>query len=134
MREPARLEGVVVVGGGYAGPHAVRAVERLGIGVTVIERSGDHDVVTRPTGGSGPEHDARRPRGRLARRAEVGSVVAVGDGAVELVGGRHIEADGVVVTASAAAETASDQSAVVLLTQRPQVHEKTACIPRSMLA
>lgn len=104
MNRPERRDGVVVVGGGYAGLHAVRAVERGGIDVAVIDRSGEHDFVTRlaaVAGGSAPVHDARQRLGRFARRVEVGSVVAVGDGAVELADGRHIEADAVVVTAGA---------------------------------
>lgn len=104
MRPPERRNGVVVVGGGYAGLHAVRAVERLGVDVTVIDRRGDHDFVTRlaaVAGGSAPERDARQPLGRFARHVDVGSVVAVGDGTVELADGRRIEADAVVITAGA---------------------------------
>jgi len=99
-----RRSGAIVVGGGYAGLHAVRAIERLGVEVTVIDRSGDHDFVTRlagVAGGSAPVNDARQPLGRFAPRREMGSVVGVGDGAVELADGRRIEADAVVVTAGA---------------------------------
>jgi NADH:ubiquinone reductase (H+-translocating) len=104
MSRRERRGGVLVVGGGYAGLHAVRAVERLGVDVTVVDRSGDHDFVTRlaaVAGGSAPEHDARQPLGRFVRSVEVGSVVSVDDGAVELADGRRIEADAVVITAGA---------------------------------
>jgi NADH dehydrogenase len=104
VSQPERRNGVVVVGAGYAGLHAVRAVERFGVDVSVIDRSGDHDFVTRlaaVAGGSAPERDARQPLGRFARHVDVGSVVAVGDGTVELADGRHIEADAVVITAGA---------------------------------
>jgi NADH:ubiquinone reductase (H+-translocating) len=101
---PERRDGVLVVGGGYAGLHAVRAVERLGVDATVIDRTGDHDFVTRlaaVAGGSAPEDDARQPLGRFVRSVEVGSVVSVDDGAVALADGRRIEADAVVITAGA---------------------------------
>ncbi len=104
MSRPERCDGVLVVGGGYAGLHAVRAVERLGVDAMVIDRTGDHDFVTRlaaVAGGSAPKGDARQPLGRFVRRVEVGSVVSVDDGAVELIDGRRIEADAVVITAGA---------------------------------
>ena len=103
-RRLPKRSGVLVVGGGYAGLHAVRAVERLGVDATVIDTSGDHDFVTRlaaVAGGATPVEDARRPLARFADRVEVGSVIAVADGSVELADGRHIEADAVVVTAGA---------------------------------
>ncbi len=104
MSRTERLDGVVVVGGGYAGLHAVRAVERLGIEATVIDRNGDHDFVTRlasVAGGSAPKSDARHPLARFALSVEVGSVASVDDGAVELADGRRIEAAAVVITAGA---------------------------------
>ncbi len=104
MGRSERRRGVLVVGGGYAGLHAVRAVERLGVDVTVVDRSGDHDFVTRlaaVAGGSAPERDARQSLDRFVRNVEVGSVVSVHDGAVELADGRRIEADAVVITAGA---------------------------------
>lgn len=54
MAQREHRGGVLVVGGGYAGVHAVRAAEQLGVGV--------------------------------------GAVVAMYDGAVEMVDGRRIEA------------------------------------------
>lgn len=104
VSRPDRRDGVLVVGGGYAGLHAVRAVERLGVDATVIDRTGDHDFVTRlaaVAGGSAPGDDARQPLGRFMHSVEVGSVVSVDDGAVGLADGRRIEADAVVITAGA---------------------------------
>jgi NADH dehydrogenase len=99
-----RRNGVLVVGGGFAGLHAVRAIERLGVEATVIDRTGDHDFVTRlaaVAGGTAPTADARQPLSRFVRRVDVGSVVSVDDGAVELADRRRIEADAVIVTAGA---------------------------------
>ena len=97
-------DGVLVVGGGFAGLHALRAVDRLGVRASVINRTGDHDFVTRlaaVAGGTVPAADARRPLSHFADDVEVASVVAVADGAVELADGRRITADAVVVTAGA---------------------------------
>lgn len=97
-------DGVVVVGGGYAGLHAVRAVERLGVPVTVVDRTGGHDFVTRlaaVAGGTAPAGDAGRPLREFVDHVEIGSVVAVSDGSVELADGRCLTADAVVVTAGA---------------------------------
>ncbi len=99
-----RRDGVVVVGGGYAGLHAVRAAEQRGVGVTLIDRSGNHDFVTRlaaVAGGAAPVGDARQPLERFADAVEIGSLAAVEDGAVVLADGRRIEADAVVITAGA---------------------------------
>ena len=104
MAPSERRDGVLVIGGGYAGLHAVRAIERLGIAATVIDRTGDHDFVTRlaaVAGGAAPTGDARQPLERFARSVEVGSVISIDDGAVELADGRRIEADAVVITAGA---------------------------------
>ncbi len=95
---------MLVVGGGYAGLHAARAAERLGVEVTLVDRSGHHDFVTRlaaVAGGAVPERDARQPLSRFTNGAESGSVVAVEDGVVELSDGRRIEAEAVVVTTGA---------------------------------
>ena len=97
-------DGVLVVGGGYAGLHAVRALDRLGVRVSVIDNTGDHDFVTRlaaVAGGTAPPDDAGRPLRHFADDVVVGSVVAVTDGAVELADGRRITAEALVVTAGA---------------------------------
>ncbi len=97
-------EGVLVVGGGYAGLHAVRAIERFGVRASVIDRTGDHDFVTRlasVAGGTAPTDDAGQPLHRFVAEVEVGSVVSVTDGAVRLADGRRVTADAVVVTAGA---------------------------------
>lgn len=97
-------EGVLVVGGGYAGLHAVRAAERIGVRASVIDRTGDHDFVTRlaaVAGGTAPADDAGRPLRHFTHDVEVGSLVSVDDGGVELADGRRITADAVVVTAGA---------------------------------
>ncbi len=104
MRRSEHRDGVLVVGGGYAGLHAVRAVERAGVRASVIDNTGHHDFVSRlasVAGGTAPADDAGRSLRQFADDVEVGSVVAVDDGAVELADGRRITADAVVVTAGA---------------------------------
>ena len=104
MPESEHRDGVLVVGGGFAGLHALRAAERHGVNASVISRTGDHDFVTRlaaVAGGTAPADDARRPLTHFADGVEVGTVVAVSDGAVELTNGRRLTADAVVVTAGA---------------------------------
>lgn len=97
-------DGVVVVGGGYAGLHAVRAVERLGVPVVVVDRRARHDFVTRLAaiaGGTAPPDDAGRPLSEFVDDVIVGSVAGVADGEVQLTDGRRITADAVVVTVGA---------------------------------
>ncbi len=104
MTDTEHRPGVLVVGGGYAGLHAVRAAERAGVKVSVVDRSGDHDFVTRlasVAGGASPTWDAGAPLERFVDDVELGTVVAVHDGAVDLADGRRISADAVVVTAGA---------------------------------
>jgi NADH dehydrogenase len=101
---PRHRDGVLVVGGGYAGLHAVRAIEHLGVRASVIDRTGGHDFVTRlaaVAGGTAPIDDAGTSLGRFADDVEIASVVGVTDGAVELADGRRISADAVVLTAGA---------------------------------
>ena len=52
------VEGVLVVGGGYAGVHAARSVIRAGRRAFIIDPTGQHDFVTRlaaVAGGTAPE-------------------------------------------------------------------------------
>ena len=58
---PTAVDGVLVVGGGYAGVHAARWVIRAGRRAFVIDPSGRHDFVTRlaaVAGGAAPAGDA----------------------------------------------------------------------------
>ena len=77
--------------------------------------------------------------GSSARFAELTSIVEAGDVPTaeqmlaDLVGG-HESVARTVRRAFAAAEAASDQSTADLLSQRLQIHEKTAWMLRSMLA
>lgn len=104
--EPLTLPGVLVVGGGYAGMHAVRAAEGQGANVTLVDPSQDHSFLTRlaaVAGGTAPESDASIPIAALASSVLPGRVTAVGDGWVSLEDGRVVRADAVVVTTGAAA-------------------------------
>jgi NADH dehydrogenase len=98
------VPGVLVVGGGYAGLHAVRAAERSGVAVTLVDASPDHSFVTRlaaVAGGTAPESDAAIPLDDLVDTVLVGRVSAVGDGWIRLDDGRTVQADAVVVTTGA---------------------------------
>ncbi len=102
MKEPTEVEGVLVVGGGYAGLHAARAVHRCGVPVTVVDRTGRHDFVTRlaaVAGGTAPVEDASGPVESFVDQVVVGTVVEIADGSVTMSDGRTITADAVVVTA-----------------------------------
>jgi NADH dehydrogenase len=98
------LSGVLVVGGGYAGLHAVRAAEREGVGVTLLDASPEHSFATRlaaVSGGTAPESDASIPLDELADTVLIGRMSEVGDGWIRLDDGRTLEADAVVVTTGA---------------------------------
>ncbi|MGB9374224.1 MAG: FAD-dependent oxidoreductase, partial [Jiangellales bacterium] len=102
--KPQALSGVLVVGGGYAGLHAVRAAERAGVDVTLLDASPEHSFATRlaaVAGGTAPESDASIPLEELADSVLVGRVSAVGDGWIQLDDGRTFQADAVVVTTGA---------------------------------
>ena len=102
--KPQTLSGVLVVGGGYAGLHAVRAAERAGVGVTLLDASPEHSFATRlaaVAGGTAPESDASIPLDELVDTVLVGRMSAVGDGWIRLDDGRSFEADAVVVTSGA---------------------------------
>ena len=98
------IDGVLVVGGGYAGLHAARAVESAGHPVTVLDQRDTHDFITRLAGvaaGSASIDDARRPLRSFQSRVETGAVTGIGDGDVTLDDGRTLTADVVVVSAGA---------------------------------
>ena len=97
-------EGVIVVGGGYAGLHAARAVAGRGVAVTLVDRDGRHDFVTRlaaVAGGTAPLSDAGRPAEDFVNDVVRGSVAEVADGVVILEDGRRLEAGAVVLTTGA---------------------------------
>ncbi len=103
--EPDHIEGVLVVGGGYAGLHAATAVRRSGVPVSVVDRTGRHDFVTRlaaVAGGTAPVEDASQPVQSFADLFAVGSVAKIADGSVTLSDERTITADAIVVTAGSA--------------------------------
>lgn len=102
---PEHIEGVLVVGGGYAGLHAASAAQQSGVPATVVDRTGRHDFVTRlaaVAGGTAPIEDASRPLRCFVDRVVVGSVVEITDGSVTLADGRILTADAMVVTAGSA--------------------------------
>lgn len=98
------VDGVLVVGGGYAGVHAARSVIRAGRRAFIVDPTGEHDFVTRlaaVAGGTASKKDASVSLSDFSDDLIVGSVTAVDDGAVTLDDGREITADAVVVTAGA---------------------------------
>ena len=98
------VDGVLVVGGGYAGVHAARSVIRAGRRAFIIDPTGRHDFVTRlaaVAGGTAPESDASAPLSDFSDDVIVGSMASIVDGAVTLNDGRTFTADAVVVTAGA---------------------------------
>ncbi len=105
VKKLTRVDGVVVIGGGYAGIHAATAVRRSGIPVTVVDRTGRHDFATRlaaVAGGTAPIEDASRPVGSFVDQVVVGSVVDIADGSISMSDGSTITADAVVITAGSA--------------------------------
>lgn len=102
------LDGVLVVGGGYAGVHAARSVIRAGRRAFIVDPTGQHDFVTRlaaVAGGSAPERDASTSLSSFSDDVIVGSMSALEDGVVTLDDGRKLSADVVIVTAGAVATT-----------------------------
>lgn len=98
---PTHIDGVLIVGAGYAGLHAAEAARSSGVPVTVVDSSDRHDFITRlaaVAGGTMPVDDAFQPVGQFVESVEVGTVVHVGDGSVRTENGRTLTADAVVVT------------------------------------
>lgn len=104
MSAKTRIDGVVVVGGGYAGVHAAQAASKHGVPVTVVDPVGTYDFLPRlaaVAGGTAPCSDASAPLADLVDNIVVATAVGFGDGKVELDDGRMLVADAVVVTAGA---------------------------------
>jgi NADH dehydrogenase len=98
------VDGVLIVGGGYAGVHAARSVRWAGRPASIVDPSGRHDFVTRlaaVAGGTAPESDASAPLSDFTDHVIVGSMVKVRDGEVDLDDGTTLTADAMVVTAGA---------------------------------
>lgn len=98
------VDGVLVVGGGYAGLHAARSAQQSGAHTTIIDPTGRHDFVTRlaaVAGGASPVGDASCELAQFGHDVIVGEVVGVDDGVVTLDDGRRIEAGAVIVAAGA---------------------------------
>lgn len=96
------VDGVLIVGGGYAGVHAARSVRQSGRAATIVDPTGRHDFVTRlaaVAGGTAPVSDASAPLSDFADDVIIGSMVAVRDGEVDLDDGTTLTANAVVITA-----------------------------------
>lgn len=104
----ARVDGVLVVGGGYAGVHAAQAAAQGGANVTVVDPTGDYDFVPRlaaVAGGTAPVDDAQAPLAELVDEVRLGSAVGIADGSVLLDDGVRLAADAVIITAGAVPTT-----------------------------
>ena len=98
------MDGVLVVGGGYAGVHAARSVIRAGRRAFIVDPTGRHDFVTRlaaVAGGTAARSDASAPLADFSDDVIVGAMTALSDGEVTLDDGRMLTADAVIVTAGA---------------------------------
>ena len=98
------VDGVLVVGGGYAGLHAAKAASDAGADVTVVDPDGRHDFVTRlaaVAGHAAPTSDASREIEAFGHRVVTGSVTGLADGEVTLTDGSRRTADAVVFCAGA---------------------------------
>ena len=98
------IDGVLVVGGGYAGLHAAKAAADAGAEVTVLDPTGRHDFVTRlaaVAGHASPTSDGSRELEAFGHRVITGSAVGLGDGEVTLADGSRRTADAVVFCAGA---------------------------------
>ena len=103
---PEDVDGVLVVGGGYAGLHAAKAVAERDVPVTVLDPTGRHDFVTRlaaVAGRTASRRDASQPLESFGHPTMTGRVARVTDGTVELDDGRTLTADAVVVCTGSAA-------------------------------
>ncbi len=100
------FDGVLVVGGGYAGLHAATALDRAGVPVTMVDADSAHGFITRlasVAAGGAPEGDAFAPFRELGFSVVQGRVEQVEDGRVTLDDGSVIEASSVVIAAGSVA-------------------------------
>ncbi len=94
------FDGVVIVGGGYAGLHAATAARSAGVATMIIDPSPDHDFITRlasVTGGGAPRSDASVSFHALGHDVHQGRAVHVDDGVVELADGTRVGGGAVVI-------------------------------------
>ncbi len=105
MAKTEQLPGVLIVGAGYAGMHAARAVANADTPVTIVDPIGVHGFTTRlaaVAGGTAPIGDAFAPLSAFSYPARRGRVVGLDDGRIQLDDGSELSADAVIVTAGAA--------------------------------
>ena len=98
------VDGVLVVGGGYAGVHAARSVIRAGRRAFIVDPTGRHDFVTRlaaVAGGTASVDDASTALTDFSDDVIIGSMSSIADGEVTLDDGRTFTAEAVIVTAGA---------------------------------
>ena len=98
------VDGVLVVGGGYAGVHAARSVIRAGRRAFIVDPTGRHDFVTRlaaVAGGTASVDDASTVLTDFSDDVIIGSMSSIADGEVTLDDGRTFTAEAVIVTAGA---------------------------------
>ena len=98
------VDGVVVVGGGYAGLIAARNAEQRDVAVTIVDPTGRHDHVTRlaaVAGGAASVDDASTELAEFGHAVLIGELATVADGVVTLSDGRSVVADAIVVAAGA---------------------------------
>lgn len=96
------VDGILIVGGGYAGVHTARSVRRAGCSASIVDPTGRHQFVTRlaaVAGGSAPISDASAPLEDFVETVILGTMTAVRDGEVDLDDGTTLVADALVVTA-----------------------------------
>lgn len=98
------VDGVLIIGGGYAGLHAAKAAADAGAEVTVLDPNGRHDFVTRlaaVAGHAAPSSDGSRDLAAFGHRVITGTAVGLADGGVTLADGSRRTADAVVFCAGA---------------------------------
>jgi NADH dehydrogenase len=122
------VDGVLVVGGGYAGLHAARAASDAGVHVTVLDPTGRHDFVTRLAAIAGRAEstdDASRQLSSFGHDVIVGTAAGLGDGEVQLADGSTCSADAVVFCAGAGATSPNIEGIRHALPLRTSEHALT---------